>query len=73
MGYLKELRIRRGYTTKYMADILEISKPFYWQLENMNRRLSYDMAIKIALIFNKRPDEIFYKDYKIKANTKEHN
>ena len=63
MNYLKELRLKYGYTTKYMADALKISKPFYWQLENMNRRLSYDMAIKIASIFDKKPDDIFYNDY----------
>lgn len=64
MGYLKELRLKKGYTTQDMANILKISKPFYWQLENMNRRLSYDMAIKIACIFNTKPDKVFYNDYK---------
>lgn len=64
MGYLKELRLEKGYTMKYMANILEISKPYYWQLENMNRRLTYEMAIKISSIFNAKPDKIFYNDYK---------
>ena len=70
MGYLKDLRLRKGFTTQYMADILEISKPFYWQLENMNRRLSYDMAIKIANIFDSKPDKIFYDDYKKQVRKK---
>lgn len=64
MGYLKKLRLKKGYTTQYMANILKISKPFYWQLESMNRRLSYSMAIKIADIFDAKPDKIFYNDYK---------
>ena len=45
---LKEARIKKGYTAKYMAEQLNISKPFYSQLENDRRTLSYIMAIKIA-------------------------
>lgn len=60
---LKELRYREKYTTKVMSEKLGISKPFYCQLENRTRRLSYQMAIKIAAIFKSKPDEIFYDDY----------
>lgn len=60
---LKELRRKKKYTTAIMAEKLEISKPFYCQLENQKRRLSYDMAIKIADIFGVRPDSIFYHDH----------
>lgn len=63
---LRELRLQNGYTTKDMANKLYISKPFYSQLENQNRRLSYDMAAKISQIFNMKPDEVFYQDYKNK-------
>lgn len=61
---LKELRIKKKYTTEDMAEKLGISKPFYCQLENRNRKLSYHMAIKIAQIFKKKPDYVFYDDYK---------
>jgi len=61
---LKQLRQAKGYTTKDMAEKLEISKAFYCQLENNKRNLSYIMAIKIANIFNKKPDTIFYEDFK---------
>lgn len=47
-----------------MAKILKISKTFYWQIENRKRRLSYDMAIKIASIFKMTPDKLFYDDMK---------
>ena len=57
------MRNEKKYTTQYMADILGISKTYYSQLENNRRRLSYDMAIKIAEIFNVHPDHIFYKDH----------
>ena len=61
---LKQLRQAKGYTTREMAEKLEISKPFYCQLENNKRNLSYIMAIKIANIFHKKPDSIFYEDFK---------
>ena len=60
---LKELRCQNKYTTRQMAEFLSISKPFYCQLENGLRRLSYDMAIRIASLFNKKPDDIFYHDH----------
>lgn len=60
---LKYLRIKNQYTTKVMAEKLGISKPFYSQLENQNRRLSYEMAIKISQIFKLKPDDIFYDDH----------
>ena len=60
---LKQLRQAKGYTTKDMAIKLGISKAFYCQLENNKRNLSYIMAIKIATIFNKKPDSIFYEDF----------
>lgn len=61
---LKEIRLKNGYTTKEMAEKLNISKAFYWQLENCKRTLSYEMACKMAEIFKMKPDEIFYKDFK---------
>ena len=46
-----------------MANLLNISKTYYWQLEHDQRRLSYEMALKIAKIFDKKPDDIFYQEY----------
>ena len=42
---------------------LGISIPFYSQIENRQRRLTYDMAVRIASIFKQKPDKIFYEDY----------
>lgn len=64
MKYLKELRKINKYSCQDMADYLNISKCFYWQIENGKRKLSYEMAIKIANIFNKKPDDIFFEEYK---------
>ena len=66
---LKEMRKKKNYTMKDMAEKLGISKPFYSQLENGTRKLSYPMAVKIASIFKVRPDTIFYDDY-IKSEEK---
>jgi len=59
---LQELRIEKGWTNEYMAKELKISKAYYWQLENGNRRLYYETAKKIAKIFNLKPDDIFYDE-----------
>ena len=66
MDELKAIRAKNGYTCEYMANHLNISKPFYWQIENGKRRLSYGMAVKIAKIFKMKPDDIFYENFKNK-------
>ena len=64
MENLKKIRNQYKLTHQTMADTLKISKSFYWQIENDKRRLTYDMAIRIANIFKMTPDEIFYDDFK---------
>lgn len=66
---LREKRIQKGYTNQRMAEMLGISKTFYYQIETGSRKLSYEMAIKIADIFNVKPDTLFYNDY-IEEKTK---
>ncbi len=61
---LQELRISKGYTHQQMADSLNISKCFYWQIENKERNLTYKMAFKIAKVLNTKPDKIFLKELK---------
>ena len=63
MENLKKLRLEKNYSFNHMAKELNISKTYYWQIEHNQRRLSYDMAIKIANIFSKKPDEIFYHEF----------
>ena len=60
--FLQELRKKCNLSYEDMAKILKISKSYYWQIEHKNRRLYYDMAKKIAKIFNLKPDDIFYND-----------
>lgn len=61
MEKLKKLRIQKNYSIKEMADRLNISTAYYCLIENKKRNLYYDMAVRIADIFNMKPDDIFYK------------
>jgi len=68
MEKLKKYRLEAKLTNQMMADTLNISKPYYWQIEHDQKRLSYEMAVKIAKIFNLKPDDLFYDEYKNKKN-----
>jgi len=57
---LNELRLEREMTYQQVADLIGVSKEHYWFIENGKRGLSYEMAIKIAKVFNKTPDDIFF-------------
>lgn len=61
-GYkkLKEERKRHHMSCKDMAILLNISPGYYWQVENGTRRLLYDLAVRIAEIFQMKPDDLFY-------------
>ncbi len=56
---LKQLRLEKEYTIYEMAKKLNISYSHYSLIENKKRNLTYDMAIKIAKIFEMTPDELF--------------
>ena len=64
MNKLKEMREKNNFTHQYMATLLGISKPYYWQIENNKRGLSYQMALKIARLFSLKPDDLFYDQFK---------
>lgn len=66
MDTLKQKRMDAGYSCRQMATKLNISKTFYWQLENDKRRISYEMAVRIADIFKLKPDDLFYDNFKSK-------
>jgi len=63
MKTLKELRINKNLTVNEIAKLIGISPTYYWQIENKKRRMYYELSIKIAKVFNKKPDEIFYEEY----------
>lgn len=76
MNKLQGYRESYNYSFDKMAKKLGISKTFYWQIEKGKRRLSYDMAIRIAEIFDLKPDDLFYekviKDLKDNSVKKTH-
>lgn len=59
---LKKLRVNAKLTYQQVADLAGISKEYYWFIENGKRRLTYEMAIKIARVFNRKPDDIFFEE-----------
>ena len=63
MKKLRELRLKNKFTNQFMADELGISKPFYCQIEHGQKRLSYNIAVKISKIFNLKPDDLFYEKF----------
>lgn len=67
---LKEIRYKNNMTLQYVANKVGISKAFYCQLENGKRRMLYETAIKIAAVFNVKPDYLFYNDTLSSLNEK---
>ena len=51
--YLERKRMNLSYDD--MSRMLGLSKSYYWQIENKKRRLFYDLAVKIAEIFQLKP------------------
>jgi putative transcriptional regulator len=64
MEKLKELRLEKGYTFSKMAKLVGLSKPFYWQIEHNQRRMTYDLAVRISKVFGLKPDDVFYEEMK---------
>ena len=63
---LEKQRIAKDLSITDMAKALNISKVYYWQIENNKRRLYYDLAFKIAEILETTPDKLFYYQFKNK-------
>lgn len=68
---LKKIRKENKIKMKDIAGQMGVSISYYWQLEKGRKRLFYDRAIQIASIFNMKPDDLFYVDYKRKMQEKE--
>ena len=57
---LKELREKSNLTYKEMANQI---------VEHGNRRLYYEIALKIAKVFKLKPDDLFYDYYNMQKNS----
>lgn len=56
---LKKIRTEKKMTYKEVAEKANMTKEYYWMIENGKRNLSYPNAVLIAGVFNKTPDDIF--------------
>ncbi len=61
---LQNLRKSLGLSYETVAKEVGICKAYYWQIENGNRRVYYDLALRIARVFKLKPDDLFYEYYK---------
>ncbi|MGE7132614.1 helix-turn-helix transcriptional regulator [Lysinibacillus xylanilyticus] len=59
---LKNMREIENLTCQQVADVVGISKEYYWMIENGKRRLTYELAVKIARVFKSSPDYIFLEN-----------
>lgn len=59
LDHLKNVRETAKMTTAEVAKSAGISKGYYSMIENGKRGLSYEMAVKIASVFEMKPDDIF--------------
>lgn len=56
---LRDLRVKNNLRVQDMADLVGISKSYYSLIERGERRVSYDLAFRIANVFKLKPDDIF--------------
>ncbi|MFZ4908214.1 helix-turn-helix transcriptional regulator [Enterococcus thailandicus] len=56
---LEKIRKESGKTFQDVANNAGLTKEFYWMIEKGKRKLSYENAVRIALVFGKEPDDIF--------------
>ncbi|BAD64386.1 helix-turn-helix transcriptional regulator [Shouchella clausii] len=59
---LKKVRLEHQMTLEAVAKKINVSTPFYWQIENGKRGLSYELAYRIAAVFSLKPDDLFFDD-----------
>ncbi|MQS44279.1 helix-turn-helix domain-containing protein [Companilactobacillus mishanensis] len=64
---LKQFRLRRGYTMQDVADLSGISTAYYSYIEKGQRRVNYEVAVKIANALKTKPDKLFLNFEKSKC------
>lgn len=64
---LSAIRKQKGLSFKEVGESAGITKEYYWMIENGQRGLSYPLAVKIAAVFEMKPDDIFLDSELIKS------
>jgi len=57
---IKEICIKNNVTLTQLGESMGKSRQYMSELSRGNIRLTYEMAVKIAQFFDKKPDEIFF-------------
>ena len=61
---LRKARLEHHLTQGDVAYILGCTTQFYSQIERGINVLSYDYAVRLALMFQTTPDELFFEQFK---------
>jgi putative transcriptional regulator len=64
INHVKEIRISSGMTQQELADLLKVSRQTIFSIETGKYVPSTILSLKIAKIFNKSVEEIFFLDKK---------
>lgn len=63
--YIREKRLKRGYTLFQVADRLEVSTNYVSQIERGIRKATDDLVVSFAELYDIDPDELFWMSGKI--------
>jgi len=63
--YIREKRLKRGFTLSQVADSLEISINYVSQVERGVRKATDDLVVSFAELYNVDLDELFWMSGKI--------
>ena len=55
---IKDIRVNKGYSQKYMADQLNISQQMYSKLEKHDRNITLENLIKISELLEVTPNDL---------------
>lgn len=61
---LIQMRKEKSKTHKEVAKYAGVCPSMYYYLENGQKKLSYDVAAKLADFYEMTPDELFFEDFK---------
>ncbi|HKM11157.1 MAG: helix-turn-helix transcriptional regulator [Bacilli bacterium] len=62
LNSLRTIRKSHRMTLADLANKIKVSKAYLSMIETGKRTLDYLLAIKIAAVFQLKPDQIFYND-----------
>jgi len=64
------IRKNRKISLDDLSKKLGVSKSYLSLIEKGSRKLSYDLAVRIALCMEMTPDDLFFDDHKIRRKYK---